>query len=64
MTAVCAERDFPEWTMGFERTDDAWSLPPSWSTILENGFNADTTPINPSAAKDLLLSFQHTASLS
>jgi hypothetical protein len=61
MTGVCTERDFPEWTMGFERPDDAWNLPPAWSTILENGFNAEATSENPSAAKDLLLSFQLTA---
>jgi hypothetical protein len=64
MTGVCAERDFPEWTMGFERPADAWNLPPAWSTILENGFNAEATSENPSAAKELLLSFQHTAGLS
>jgi len=51
MTGMCEERDFPEWTMGFE--------PPAWSTILENGL--DAAPGNRSATKELLLSFQLSA---
>ena len=57
MTGTSEERDFPEWTMGFEQPSDGWHLPPEWSSILENGF--DTTSRNASEAKGLLLSFQH-----
>lgn len=59
MEGMSKERDFPEWTMGFERPDEAWNLPPAWSTILENGL--DTAAGNLSATKELLLSFQHGA---
>jgi Sensors of blue-light using FAD len=51
-------RDFPEWTMGFERLEHAWSLPPAWSTILEEPLSPAATSQNPSAAKELILSFQ------
>ena len=59
VTGFSEERDFPAWTMGFEQSSDAWHLPPEWSSILENGFNVDTTSRNASAMKDLLLSFRH-----
>lgn len=59
VTGASEERNFPEWTMGFEQPSDAWHLPPEWSSILENGFKADTTSRNGSAMKDLLLSFRH-----
>ena len=59
MEGVSKERDFPEWTMGFERPDEAWNLPAAWSTILENGL--DATSKSPSAAKELLVSFQHSS---
>ena len=59
LTDEVQERCFPEWTMGFERISDAWSLPRAWSTVLED------EPILPggdnTAAKDLLLSFRHLA---
>ena len=54
------ERQFPDWTMGFERLDDAWSVPRAWATILEDGLNSDSMAENPASAKDLLLTFQHT----
>ena len=57
LTGECQQRDFPEWTMGFERPGDAWNLPPAWSTILEHGLNSGAASEHPSAAKDLLLSF-------
>ncbi len=55
-----AERQFPDWTMGFERLDEAWSMPRAWATILEDGLNSPTLAGSPSRAKDLLLTFQHT----
>ena len=54
------ERQFPDWTMGFERLDEAWSVPRAWATILEDGFNSPAMAENPSRARDLLLTFQHT----
>jgi hypothetical protein len=59
MTGTRADRDFPGWTMGFEQPGDAWHLPPEWSTILENGFEAGHASRNGSATKDMLLSFRH-----
>ncbi len=56
MTGMYEERDFPEWTMGFEHPSDAWNLPPAWSTILED---SSANSRNPSRTKDLLLSFRH-----
>jgi hypothetical protein len=53
------DRDFPDWTMGFERVTDAWNLPREWATIFE-----DVAPLkcdgSVSAVKELLLSFRHT----
>ena len=46
--------------MGFERLDEAWSVPRAWTTILEDGLNSSAMAENPSRAKDLLLTFQHT----
>lgn len=54
-----ATRDFPNWTMGFQSIDDAWNMPPAWSTVLEEGFNSSATSAQPSAAVQLLLSFQN-----
>jgi Sensors of blue-light using FAD len=59
LTGECEQRDFPEWTMGFEQPGDAWNLPPAWSTILEQGFTSRAASGHSSAAKDLLLSFQY-----
>jgi Sensors of blue-light using FAD len=59
LTGECEERNFPEWTMGFEQTGDAWNLPPAWSTILEQGLNSSAASEHPSAAKELLLSFHY-----
>ncbi len=56
-TGMCGQRDFPAWKMGFDRPDDAWNLPPAWSTILENGLNSCSTSKMPSTAKELILSF-------
>lgn len=53
-------RQFPDWTMGFERLDEAWSVPRAWITILEEGLNSPSMADDPSRAKDLLLTFQHT----
>ena len=55
-----AAREFPDWTMGFERLDEAWSVPQSWTTILEEGLNSPAMAEDPSRAKTLLLNFQHT----
>ena len=55
-----AERQFPDWTMGFEKLEDAWSVPRAWSTILEDGLNSATMAEHPSVARDLLLTFKHT----
>ncbi len=60
LTEEVAERQFPQWTMGFERLDEAWSVPRAWTTILEDGLNSASMAENPSRAKDLLLTFQHT----
>ena len=54
-----AERQFPGWTMGFERLDEAWNVPRAWATILEDGLHSPSMTANPSRAKDLLLTFQH-----
>lgn len=54
-----ADRHFPDWTMGFERLNEAWSVPPAWTTILEDGLNSPSMAESPSSAKDLLLTFQH-----
>ena len=48
-------RAFPDWTMGFERMEDAWNVPRAWTTILEE----DLAPGAGSSAKELLLSFGH-----
>lgn len=61
-TQSCGERDFPNWTMGFEQPSDAWNLPPTWSTVLENGFIAASDSGKASVMKELLLSFQHHSS--
>lgn len=55
-----AARQFPDWTMGFERLDEAWSMPRAWATIMEDGLNSPSMAESPSRAKDLLLTFQHT----
>lgn len=52
-------REFPNWTMGYERLDEAWSIPRAWATILENGLNSPAMAEQPSAALDLLLTFRH-----
>ena len=57
-TGFSEARDFPEWTMGFEQPGDAWNLPSEWSSIMENGFKGDAAAEDPSAIKDLLLSFR------
>lgn len=62
LTGECEQRDFPEWTMGFERPGDAWNLPPAWATILEQGFSSTAASQQASVARDLLLSFQHSVS--
>ena len=54
-----AERQFSQWTMGFERLDEVWSVPRAWTSILEDGLNSSSLTENPSRAKDLLLTFQH-----
>ena len=59
MTGTCEERDFPEWTMGFDQPNEAWHLPAEWATVLENGFDADAARPNGSVTKDMLLSFRH-----
>lgn len=59
LAAGAPERQFPEWTMGFERLEEAWSLPRAWSTIFEDGMSFATMAKDPSAAKELLLSFRH-----
>lgn len=53
------ERQFPDWTMGFEKLDEAWALPRAWSTILEDAAGFSAMSDHPSAAKELLLSFRH-----
>lgn len=58
-SAPASERQFPDWTMGFERLDEAWSIPRAWATVLEDGFNSEQIVKHPSAARDLLLSFRH-----
>ena len=58
-TGTCKERDFPNWTMGLERIEDAWNLPRAWSTIFEEGLSVTPTAESSSAVKDLLLSFRH-----
>lgn len=60
LSAPIAARQFPDWTMGFERLDEAWSMPRAWATFLEDGLNSPSMAENPSRAKDLLLTFQHT----
>lgn len=60
LAARCEERNFPDWTMGCERLEDAWNLPRAWSSILEEGFHGITSNHHPSAAKDLLMSFYGT----
>jgi Sensors of blue-light using FAD len=59
MTSSPGQRDFPEWTMGFEQVEEAWNLPRSWATILGEGLDSAAVSQAGSAAKDLLLSFQH-----
>ncbi len=59
MTQESEERDFPHWTMGFEKMEEAWNLPRQWATVFEDGFGSAAALENPSAAKELLLSFQH-----
>lgn len=39
--------------MGFERLDDACSMPLAWATILEEGLNSLVMAEDPSRAKDL-----------
>ncbi len=62
LSEAVPERQFPEWTMGFERLDEAWNVPRAWATILENGLNSSSMAENPSRAKDLLLTFRYTLS--
>ncbi len=59
LSEPAAARQFPDWTMGFERLDEAWSLPRAWSTILEDGASFAALRGEPSAARELLLSFRH-----
>ena len=59
LTDEVLERSFPDWTMGFERVEDAWNLPRAWSTILKEEVAPSTDHKPASAAKDLLLSFGH-----
>lgn len=54
-----AKRDFPAWTMGFQTIDEVWGLPSAWATVLEEGFNSTANSAHPSAAIQLLLSFQN-----
>lgn len=60
LSETVSERQFPDWTMGFERLDEAWNVPRAWATILEEGLNSSAMAENGSRAKDLLLTFQHT----
>lgn len=53
-------RDFPEWTMGYERLDEAWHVPREWATILESDFTSDSLTAHPSQVRELLLSFRYT----
>ena len=62
LTGECEQRDFPGWTMGFERPGDAWNIPPAWATILEQGLGSSAASQHASVARDLLLSFQHSVS--
>ncbi len=57
LTQTREQRDFPDWTMGFEKVDEAWSLPRAWATILEEGITVKTA----SLAHDFLLSFHNVA---
>jgi hypothetical protein len=59
MTRETEARDFPEWTMGFERLDEAWNMPREWATILEDDFSSERLTKHPSAVKASLLSFRH-----
>ncbi len=52
------EREFPGWTMGFERLDEAWNLPRAWSSILETPFDVESAFQNGAAAKELLFNFR------
>lgn len=56
---VVPTRSFAAWTMGFEQMEDAWNLPPAWTTILEEELTPSVEPQPGSAARDLLLSFAH-----
>lgn len=53
LTGAESARAFPDWTMGFERMEDAWSVPRAWTTILEE----QPVPGAGSSAKELLMSF-------
>ena len=48
LSEAVADRQFPEWTMGFERLDEAWNVPQAWA--MENGLNSSSmakTPLGP-----------------
>jgi Sensors of blue-light using FAD len=62
LEGTSAERDFPEWTMGFQRPDEGWILPRAWSTILEHGFVSEVAFEQASSAKELLTSFHSISS--
>lgn len=55
------QRQFPDWTMGFERLDEAWALPRAWSRILEDGASLSEMTEDPSVVRELLLSFRYRA---
>lgn len=59
LTQTSEHRDFPNWTMGYEKVEEAWNVPRAWATILEEGFDSVAVSQNPSVAKDFLSSFQH-----
>lgn len=59
LSELVPARSFAGWTMGFEQVEDAWNLPPAWTTILEEELPPSIEPQPGSAARDLLLSFAH-----
>ena len=59
LTDRTPERSFPDWTMGFERLEEAWNLPRSWATILEDEVSPSARSGHGAAAKDFLLTFVH-----
>lgn len=59
LTESVPARSFGGWTMGFEQMEEAWNLPPAWTTILEQEVTPSVESQPGSAARDLLLSFVH-----